>query len=393
MRWFSTLTQLLLGLLVSFLPLGRSSAQTSPVERCPSGGIQSAPADFQPGGIILTTFDRSAIWVFNIAGSNRYPLPDTVPCTRNCRTSPDNLWLSRIAPEQGYAFYKMRFDGTQRTLMVAGASDVQWWDANTLLVWTPDHRAYLLPDGVDPATISPEYLDVSGVIAVQPGGKYALTLRQDEQQRFTRELENLDMRGLSGVAGSAPVYLGEDIPYYNGAAWSPDGAWLAYVNQTTQDPATGAYGSELFGIRPRDAQPTQWTDLLSAYGAARINGHTLGDLSWSPDATRVAFWVSELTGSDPLNNVGSAMIHIYDLPSNQLIAYCGYRTSEHTPNPPRLIWSPDSTHIAFGGNVPNDDKGYLLLALNTEDGVFTELSNGIYPALGAPDVIGWGRLP
>jgi hypothetical protein len=73
--------------------------------------------------------------------------------------------------------------------------------------------------------------------------------------------------------------------------------------------------------------------------------------------------------------------------------YCGYSTTEHTPNPPRLIWSPDSTHLAFGGNVPADDKGYLLLALDTTTGIFTELSNGLFPALGTADPVAWGLRP
>jgi hypothetical protein len=49
--------------------------------------------------------------------------------------------------------------------------------------------------------------------------------------------------------------------------------------------------------------------------------------------------------------------------------------------------------VAFAGDVPNDNKGALLLALNIESGVFTELSNGVYPALGQPNVIAWGRAP
>jgi hypothetical protein len=73
--------------------------------------------------------------------------------------------------------------------------------------------------------------------------------------------------------------------------------------------------------------------------------------------------------------------------------YCGYSTDEHTPNPPRLVWSPDGTQLAFGGNVPGDNQGYLLLTLDTTSGVFTQLSNGIYPAFGVPDVVAWGLPP
>ncbi|MBL8166424.1 MAG: hypothetical protein JNJ61_30860, partial [Anaerolineae bacterium] len=60
---------------------------------------------------------------------------------------------------------------------------------------------------------------------------------------------------------------------------------------------------------------------------------------------------------------------------------------------PRLKWSPDATHLALGGNVPGDERGYLLMALNLETGVFTELSEGIYPTLGGADPIAWGLMP
>jgi hypothetical protein len=43
--------------------------------------------------------------------------------------------------------------------------------------------------------------------------------------------------------------------------------------------------------------------------------------------------------------------------------------------------------------VPGDDRGYLLLALNVETGIFTELSEGIYPTLGGPNPVAWGLAP
>lgn len=371
----------------------QTHAQALPTAVCPINGVARRTPDFAQGGIILTTFDRDAIWVYNIEQDTRYPLPETVPCTRNCRLSPDATWISRMDTVE-FVYQKMRLDGTQRTTLAPFAADVEWWTPDTLLVWTLDHRAYLVPEAnaSDPATPR-QPIDTHGVIDLQPGGDYALTVALAANGLFERQLENLELRGLNGIAGAAPIMLGRDAPYYNGAAWSPNGAWLAIVTQTALDPATNALSSELFGIRAGDAAPTQWTNLFGAYGATRINGHTIGDISWSPDSTKVAFWVIELLGADPLTQGGNAVIHLYDLNTGELRAYCGYSTIEHTPNPPRLIWSPNSTHIAFGGNVQNDDKGYLLLALNVQSGQFTELSDGIYPALGAPDVIAWGRLP
>jgi hypothetical protein len=84
---------------------------------------------------------------------------------------------------------------------------------------------------------------------------------------------------------------------------------------------------------------------------------------------------------------------VLDVTSGALTRYCGFQTDEHTPNPPRLIWSPDGHYLAFGANLPNDERGYVLLTLDTRTGAFIELSAGLYPALGHADVIGWGLLP
>lgn len=353
---------------------------------CPPGGVQPRPATFEPGGIILVTFDRANIWVYNITSDRRYPLPDTHPCGRNCRLSPDSQWVTYIDPETS-AYSKMHLDGTGRVPLLDYASDVEWWDADTLLVWTPGHQAYLQPE----AGGSREYLNVEGVTSVQPGGRWGLLVEQDGDT-FARVLVNLDLRDLQGISGGY-IPLGADTTYFNAAAWSPDGTWLAYVTPGAYDPVAQIAGGEIWAINPTDGTPVQWTDLTSVYGAARINGHASSELSWSPDGRYIAFWVIELLGPNPEANTGNAMIHVLDTQTGDIRAYCGYTTTEHTPNPPRLLWSPDSTHLAFGGNIPGDDKGYLLLALDIESGVFTELSNGIYPALGTADPIAWGLLP
>jgi hypothetical protein len=352
---------------------------------CPGVGIQDVAPGFQPGGIILTTFDRAALWVFDIDRLRRYPLPETVPCTRNCRLSPDARWITYFNDATN-AFNRMRVNGTERTLITEYASDVEWWSDDTYLIWTPAGSAYLLPhDGGER-----EVLDASGAISVQPGGRWGVVVEQNGDT-FRRALINLELRGLEGV-NDGRLVLGEDRAYYNAQAWSPDGHWLAYI-APAEVAGTSAPGGELFAVAPGDSAPVQWTDLASLYGAARINGLAVGELAWSPDSTRLAFWVTEITGSDPLSNLGTAAIHMLDVATGDLSVYCGYSTTEHTPNPPRLVWSPDGTHLAFGGNVPGDDRGYLLLVLNAATGVFTSMSEGIYPAFGSADVVAWGLAP
>ncbi len=352
---------------------------------CPSGGIQVRGGQFTPGGIILTAFDKASMWVYNIDANRRYPLPDTRPCGTNCRLSPDARWITYVdSITESYS--KMRMDGTERTPLIDYAADVEWWSNDTLLVWTPGKDAYLQPQSGGDR----DYLNTLGVASVQPNGRWGVKLKQDgdDFQRLMVNLaagENIDLTA---------VDLGIDRPYYDSAAWSPNGQWLAYVNSVTIDSATGQFSSEIYGAQPGTTYlPAKWTDFTNAYGAIRINGLTSGDLSWSPDGTHIAFWVMKLKGANPETDAEAASIYVLDVQSGETHHYCGFSTTEHTPNPPRLIWSPDSSHVAFGGNVPGDDKGYLLLALDINTGVFTQLSEGLFPTVIGPDPVAWGLAP
>ncbi|MBL8160876.1 MAG: PD40 domain-containing protein, partial [Anaerolineae bacterium] len=362
-------------LVIGLLLAGGTAAQTGAnlVEVCPGTPIQPRSATFTPGGIILTAFDRSSMWVYNIDSNRRYPLPETQPCGSNCRLSPDARWITYVDILTN-SYGKMRLDGTQRTPLVDYAADVEWWSLDTLLVWTPGKAAYLRAE----AGTDRQYLNVQGVVSVQPGGQWALLVEQDGDD-FRRALVNLETRDLQGVTGGY-IDLGLDKAYFDASSWSPDGRWLAYVAEAAYDASVSTAGGEIWGVEARgDATPVQWTNLSSVYGAVRINGRATGELSWSPDNRQIAFWVMEMLGPNLEANTGSARIHILNIETGVVRAYCGFTTTEHTPNPPRLKWSPDATHLALGGNVPGDERGYLLMALNLETGVFTELSEGIYP--------------
>lgn len=361
-------------------PAGAAGGMT---QVCPGSGIQARTPGFQPGGIILTAFDKASLWVYNIDTDRRYPLPDTHPCGTNCRLSPDARWITYVNADE-YTYAKMRLDGTQRTPLIDYAADVEWWTATRLLVWTPEHQAYLQDEGGG----DQQWLNVRGVTSIQPGGTHAVLVEPTETG-FQHSLIDLATRDVLNAAQEHFI-LGVDLPYYDASAWSPDGQWLGYVEPVQQ---ANGFSSEIYGIRPGDSAPTQWTHLTDTYGAVRIDGRTPGTLSWSPDGTQIAFWVIPLKGSSPDSDTGSAMIHILNIATGDIRAYCGFTTIEHTPTTPRLIWSPDGTHLTFGGNVPGDNKGYLLLAMDTASGVFTELSDGIFPALGSPDAIAWGLPP
>lgn len=378
------LKAMLLSLLIVSLSSEASHAQTAITELCPASGIAQRPAVFEPGGIIITPFDGANMWVYDIDRTTRYPLPQTSPCAGNCRLSPDARWLSFLNADN-FIYSKMRLNGTQRTPLASGASDVEWWSATQLLIWTPDHRAYLRVEA--DAAAEPQFLPVQGIRSVQPNGFHALQINREADGSFSRYMVNLNDPVV------APIALGPERTYFNAASWSPDGRYLAYAGPAAFDESVGIMGAELFIAQPNSAIPQQATFLSSSYGAVRINGYAPGELSWSPDSRYIAFWVIELLGSNVEANTGNAVIHLLDVATLQLVRFCGFGTPEHTPNPSRLVWSPDGTHIAFAGNVPEDGKGALLLALDISNGQLTELSNGIFPAYGIADVTAWGYAP
>ncbi|MCL4251458.1 MAG: hypothetical protein KJ065_25125 [Anaerolineae bacterium] len=346
---------------------------------CPVTGIEVRGPTYETGGIILTSFDRYNLWVYDVERDRRYPLPETFPCTYNCRLSPDMRWLLYFN-DLTNAYNRMRLDGTQRSLVSEYASTVDWWSADTWLVWTPGRNAYLLrSDGArDP-------IDAAGVVSVQPGGTWGLVL-EARGDRFERALVNLSDR-------TQRIDLGVDLAYFDDYGWSPDGTRFAYVAPIFTNDDDLPDGSELLVATPADGSVVQLTRLLESYGTARINGLAAGELRWSPDGREIAFWLVDLGGFDPVETALGATIHIVDVESGATQKYCHFTTETNTPNPPRLVWSPDSTHIAFGADIPGDEKPNLLLALSIETGIFTILSEGIYPALGAPDVAAWGLPP
>lgn len=381
---------LLLGLL---LLIGGTAQAQRIRDICPQNTIQSRPQTFTPGGLILTAFDSESLWVYDIDRDTRYQIPELTPCQAACRLSPDANWITYLNPET-LVMSKMRLDGSGRTPLIGATSDLSWWSATPeiFLAWTPDHRVFLqqgsdAQGGFD----SREYLPANGVISVQPGGRYALLL-ESTPDGFRRVVLNLQSRQDSMIPAGRAV-LGPDINYYNGSAWSPDGRWLAYVSPGAFDDSTQTTGSEVYLLAPGSTLPQQQTFFSADYGAVRIGGETMTGLSWSPDSTRLAFWVIELTGPDPIANTQPAQLHVLDINTGQITRYCGFSTPAHTPVPPSLAWSPDSSHIAFGGDREGDSAGILLLALNVESGIFYQLSDGLSPFVGHPLVVAWGNRP
>lgn len=384
MRWPLRIRLLTVLLLALGLGAGRAAGKPSAADSLLCVGppaVAAAPADAL-SGLILTAFDRSAMWVLDVATGRRYPLPETLPCAGNCHLSPDLRSITYFNDATN-AINRMRLNGTGRELVSAYANDVQWWAPGTFLIWTPGNGAYLQAEG----SSDRQMLDVSGVSVVQPGGYRGLRITATDAG-FVRELVDLT----PGVMASAPIPLGPDVQYFDAGAWSPDGSRYAFAAPILD--GTGAVAaSDLFVIALGQGTMQRVTTLESTVGRARINGLSSGELSWSPDGTRIALWVTPLGEDPPEAPTRPATLYVVDVAARAATAYCGYASPVTTPNPPRLRWSPDGGHIAFAGVTADAERGWVVLALDVNSGVFAELSEGVYPAIGTAEVIAWGLPP
>lgn len=371
----------MLTLLFTLILTWFASVSPAPInDVCTGSTLQPRPPDFAPQGIILSAWNREAMWAYDVARNARYPIDNTAPCGTNCHLSPDALSITYRDIAAG-AFGAMWLNGANRRVFIRDATEVQWWSDDRLLVWSERNRPFLF----DLRDESREPFAVNGLVNVQPGGYWGMTITLDDDGLFARRL-------VDGRGDGNGVDLGLDEAYFSAAAWSPDGAYMAFIDRAEHD-AAFRRGAEVYLIAPEDTAPTRATYFTEAYGAVRIGGLAPGGLSWSPDSRRIAFWVIPRTGPDITADLEPALLHILHIDSGGIDVYCDYATTDHTPNPPRLVWSPDGSKVAFAGENTARGSGTALIALDVESGNFYTLSLDVVAALGRPDVIAWGRSP
>ncbi|MDZ4768322.1 MAG: hypothetical protein SGJ24_04270 [Chloroflexota bacterium] len=348
---------------------------------CPVQGLQPRTESFSGTGVILTAFDPSATWHFDVASGRRYALPDTAPCGRTCRLAADGTTLIYFN-DLTNAHNTMRIDGAASTFLTERASDVAGWDAMTYFAWSPGVNPFIVDDAARGDRIAFPVMDTrQPLYAIQPGGAWAIGVSYDGDN-FVRSLISL------ADARLAPVTLGLDVPSFNNYAWAPDGTTLAYVAPTLT--AGQTYTPELKLIRLNGSgSARQVTDLRHAYESARIGGRAVDDLAWSPDSRQIAFWV---TTTENANAIVSTL-HSVDVISGDVTAYCGFTPGDRADNPPRLFWSPDGDYIGFAADVTDDGHGAYVIALQPDSGTFLTLTEGVYAAYGAHDLYAWGRRP
>ncbi len=262
-------------------------------------------------------------------GSGEVPLPGTEefldggsawsPDGRQFVYAADKLYLAdadgsnvrALVDMPGSGYSSVSWAGTERILFVRGAA-------------LPTTTYAVQPDGSD--------FDVLGVgVAVAPDGetiadygKDGLVIRAGEDEPVVVTLSSLEQIGFS-VDRPPSFFL-----------WSPDSEWVAFTQG-------GPNGGTLLAVASRDGQ----VQLVRS-------GSWEGDLRWSPDSRRLAYWAGGAVWASPV--AGGDAQRLAD-----------------TSSVPSLDWSSDGEQLAYADTnrvmaVPADGAGQPRLLFDVPSG-------------------------
>lgn len=156
-------------------------------------------------------------------------------------------------------------------------------------------------------------------------------------------------------------------------AWQSSGERAAIVAPINTGLKTHSWSDEIF-IVERDGQSWQLTYLYEAFGRP----HNIASLSWSPNGSRIAFWLPDGTGNKTLM--------VADGITGNVTNYCILNvTNDHFPiYLPAPIWSPDGSQLLVENRYASDKSKLLIVDI---------LENIAFPIATDANPVGWMIKP
>jgi hypothetical protein len=156
-------------------------------------------------------------------------------------------------------------------------------------------------------------------------------------------------------------------------AWQSSGGRAAIVAPINTGRKTHNWSDEIL-IVERDGQSRQLTHLYEAFGLSQ----NIANLSWSPDASKIAFWLPDGTGNKTLM--------VADVLTGNVTNYCILNvTNDHFPiYLPAPIWSPDGSQLLVENRYASDKSKLLIV---------DPLANIAFPIAENANPVGWMIKP
>jgi len=177
-----------------------------------------------------------------------------------------------------------------------------------------------------------------------------------------------------GIDGGPATEI--DGGYAELPAWSPDGAWLAYQQQTD----FGSMGAradtsfDLYAVRP-DGSSSRDLGVGGTDGSSADWVGYGGGWDWSPDSRRIALVQPDPGHQDPESGEHASRLAVFDVASRRLLGHAGPLW-----DPDALVgwtWSPDGRRVALV--VSESERDLRLMLLDAATGRVRTVANHLLP--------------
>jgi len=186
------------------------------------------------------------------------------------------------------------------------------------------------------------------------------------------------------VAASGSGPRGADLE--STPRWAPNGEHFAFALNHFGEPYDAEQwpGYELIVVG-RDGQADRITHLTSYYPWLYIS-----DLSWSPDASKIAFWFAPFKKQPDVDIPTALRLGVLDLATREVTDYCvpgdyaAQMAQSRSGSPPPPLWSPDGMQLVIQNRYAEGKSRVILV--DPEKGIAAQIAEDMEP-------VGWMMAP